>query len=280
MPTPDPIKTTELLETVPLPHDSDDIPPKDPSTKQEKEEGIPVFKGEEETSIPEPPKESIPTEDPAPAQTTSPPAVLLPSTTQSDSEDYPSYVDGTEEAPTAQPPPSTTTSATFITTTPSPIANQEPHHTPSTTQPTDDFDHATTEHQEKDEDENPKKDQNEQDSKHPTFPPPFDIPPVETGDSGEDHWDTAPIETGDSGEDDGDTRSVGTGGDSEYYDDYDGWKDNADETPLFGKKNETSFYDDRCIYISTLLLWSQDYDFENITQEEIRDKVTKALDET
>ncbi|CAG0894338.1 unnamed protein product [Darwinula stevensoni] len=74
--------------------------------------------------------------------------------------------------------------------------------------------------------------------------------------------------------------SVGKGGDYEDYGDY-GWKASADETPLFGaeKDEENTFFDDRCIYVSTLLLWDVDYDFENITQEEILDKVTNALDQ-
>ncbi|CAG0883647.1 unnamed protein product [Darwinula stevensoni] len=73
--------------------------------------------------------------------------------------------------------------------------------------------------------------------------------------------------------------SVKEGSDYEDYGDY-GWKASADETPLFGAENgeEKTFLDDRCVYVSTLLLWDRDYDFENITQEEILDKVTKALD--
>ena len=78
------------------------------------------------------------------------------------------------------------------------------------------------------------------------------------------------------------TSTIGSaegGSDYEDYGDY-GWKASADETSLFGveKNEENTFFDDKCIYVSTLLLWDRDYDFENITQEEILDKVTKALD--
>ncbi|CAG0903328.1 unnamed protein product, partial [Darwinula stevensoni] len=61
-----------------------------------------------------------------------------------------------------------------------------------------------------------------------------------------------------------------------------GWKDDSPGVEIFGgDENEKGsvLYDDKCIYSSSLLLWKKDFDFDTITTAEIRDKVTKALDD-
>ncbi|CAG0883651.1 unnamed protein product [Darwinula stevensoni] len=69
---------------------------------------------------------------------------------------------------------------------------------------------------------------------------------------------------------------------SAQYDDYNyGWKEDSNED-VFGsdkKGKEKVLYEDKCIYSSSLLLWDEDFDFSAITKEEIRDKITRALDD-
>ncbi|CAG0883652.1 unnamed protein product [Darwinula stevensoni] len=74
----------------------------------------------------------------------------------------------------------------------------------------------------------------------------------------------------------------GITGESAQYDDYSyGWKEDSNEDVFGGdeKGKEKVMYEDKCIYSSSLLLWDEDFDFSAITKEEIRDKVTRALDD-
>ena len=68
---------------------------------------------------------------------------------------------------------------------------------------------------------------------------------------------------------------------AQYDDDYNyGWKEESNEDVLGGEKGkEKVLYEDKCIYSSTLLLWDEDFDFNAITTEDIRDKITRALDD-